>query len=210
MAFDKKTNKERFVELLRSTQRDGVEDMIEELERMGFFEAPASAAHHLNTEGGLVMHSLYTCDAALEVYEGMKKLEPSLANEVSRENIIIASLLHDVCKSDVYVRSVRKRKTAIGTWEASEGYRATYKNFPMGHGEKSVVLVLCGGLELTESEMLAIRWHMGPWGLNFNSIEEQKNYEAAKVLYPLVPIIQVADFLAASVLEKDAGKVDEL
>ena len=46
MAFDKKASKERFLELLRSTQRDGVEDMIEELERVGFFEAPASAVHH--------------------------------------------------------------------------------------------------------------------------------------------------------------------
>ena len=210
MAIDRTANKERFVELLRSTQRDGVEDMIEELERVGFFDAPASAAHHLNTEGGLVQHSLCTCDAALEVYEGMKRLEPSLANEVSRESVIIASLLHDVCKSDIYMRSVRKKKTAIGTWEPSEGYKATYKSFPMDHGEKSVVMILCGGLELQEDEMLAIRWHMGAWGLNLNNFEEQRNFEAAKVLFPLVPIIQVADYMAASILEKDAGKVDEL
>ena len=53
----------------------------------------------------------------------------------------------------------------------------------------------------------------GTWGrggLNLNSFEEQRNFEAAKVLFPLVPIIQVADYMAASILEKDAGKVDEL
>lgn len=76
--MDLKKNKEEFVELLRSTNRDGVEDVIEGLEEMGFFNAPASANHHLNTEGGLVQHSLNTCKAALMVWEGMKALEPGL------------------------------------------------------------------------------------------------------------------------------------
>ena len=78
MEIDIKKNKETFLELLRSTNRKGVEGMIEDLEEMGFFNAPASAGHHLNVEGGLVQHSLNTCRAALMVWEGMKKLEPSL------------------------------------------------------------------------------------------------------------------------------------
>lgn len=45
-------NKEEFVKLLKSTGREGVDDVIEELERLGFFSAPASAGHHLNVEGG--------------------------------------------------------------------------------------------------------------------------------------------------------------
>ena len=64
MEIDFKKNKERFIELLRSTNREGVEGMIEDLEKMGFFTAPASAGHHLNVEGGLVQHSLNTCRAA--------------------------------------------------------------------------------------------------------------------------------------------------
>ena len=36
------TNKEEFIELLRSTNRDGVEDCIVDLQELGFFEAPAS------------------------------------------------------------------------------------------------------------------------------------------------------------------------
>ena len=120
--MDSKKNKEEFVELLRSTGRDGVEDVITGLEELGFFTAPASAGHHLNTEGGLVLHSINTCKAALAIWEGMKVLEPSLENEVGRDNVIIASLLHDVCKSDIYVRSVKKRKNALGVWEDTEGY----------------------------------------------------------------------------------------
>ena len=50
-------NKEKFCHLLRSTGREGVETIISELEDSGFFEAPASANHHLNCIGGLLQHS---------------------------------------------------------------------------------------------------------------------------------------------------------
>ena len=208
--MDIKKSKEEFLELLRSTGRDGVEDLISGLEDMGFFEAPASANHHLNTEGGLVQHSVNTCKAALAVWEGMKALEPGLKNEVERDSVIIASLLHDVCKSDIYVRSVRKRKNALGMWEDNEGYKVTYRNFPMGHGEKSVILLLCNGLEMTDAEMLAIRWHMGAWGINMNSLEDQRSYDASRMLYPLVAIVQAADSLAASIMERSGKEQDEL
>lgn len=210
MEIDFKKNKETFIELLRSTNREGVEGMIEDLEKMGFFSAPASAGHHLNVEGGLVQHSLNTCRAALMVWEGMKKLEPSLEGEVKRDSVIIASLLHDICKSDIYVRTVKKRKNSIGIWEDVEGYKVTYKSFPMGHGEKSLVLALNSGMELTDAEMLAIRWHMGAWGVNMSSFEDIRNYDASRTLYPLVTITQTADGLAAAILERTQEAIDEL
>lgn len=210
MYMDLKKNKEEFVELLRSTQREGVEEVIAELESMGFFTAPASSNHHLNTEGGLVQHSLNTCHVALKIWEGMKLLDESVKHEVSQESVIIASLLHDVCKSDIYFRSVKKRKNAIGGWEDCEGYKVSYKNFPMGHGEKSVILLICSGLEMTDAEMLAIRWHMGAWGINMNSFEDQRCYDTSRKLYPLVSIIQAADGLAASILERHGEDLDEL
>lgn len=204
------STKEEFIELLRSTNREGVEDLLEGLENMGFFTAPASANHHLNTEGGLVQHSLNTCKAALMVWEGMTAIEPSLSKEVERDSVIIASLLHDVCKSDIYSRSVKKKKTAIGTWEDNEGYKVSYKNFPMGHGEKSVILLLCNGIALRDDEMLAIRWHMGAWGINMNSYEDQRCFDTSQKLYPLVTIIQVADKLAANIMERSGEELDEL
>lgn len=208
MKVDIKANKEEFLELLRSTKRDGIEDVITDLEEMGFFTAPASAGHHLNVEGGLVLHSINTCKAALAIWEGMKPLEPSLATEVKRDSIIIASLLHDVCKSDIYKRSVKKRKNALGQWEDCEGYKVSYKDFPMGHGEKSVILLLCSGLDLSDDEMLAIRWHMGAWGINMNSYEDERCYDTARALYPLVSIIQTADGLAAAILERTAEDIE--
>lgn len=203
-------NKEEFVKLLKSTGREGVDDVIEELERLGFFSAPASAGHHLNVEGGLVQHSLNTCKAAFAIWEGMKALEPSLDTEVKKESIIISALLHDVCKADIYKRSVKKRKNKLGQWEDCEGYKVSYKDFPMGHGEKSLVVILLSGLELYDDEMLAIRWHMGAWGLNQNSFEDVRNYDTAQNEYPLVAIIHAADVMAANVMERTGEEMDEL
>ena len=208
--MDRKEMKEEFLNLLRSTEREGVEDLIEALEEMGFFTAPASANHHLNVEGGLLEHSLNTCKAALAIYEGLKPLDPSMEKEVRRDSIILSSLLHDVCKSDIYKRSVKKRKNNVGQWEDVEGYSVSYKNFPMGHGEKSVIMLLCNGLSLYDDEMLAIRWHMGAWGINMNSFEDQRCYDTSRKLYPLVSIIQAADGLAASILERTGAEIDEL
>ena len=203
MEIDLTPYKNEFIELLRSCKRDGIDDVINDLEEWGFFEAPASAGHHLNVKGGLVMHSLNTCKAALKVWEGMKELEPTLEKETPRESVIIASLLHDVCKTDIYKPTMNRKKNAMGVWEDVPGYNVSYKNFPMGHGEKSVILLLCSGLEMTDAEMLAIRWHMGAWGLNMNSYEDERSFDTAHNLYPLVMIIHAADSLASSIMERE-------
>lgn len=203
MDIDLTPYKNEFIELLRSCKRDGIDDVINDLEEWGFFEAPASAGHHLNVKGGLVMHSLNTCKAALKVWEGMKELEPTLEKETPRESVILASLLHDVCKTDIYKPTMKRKKNAMGVWEDVSGYNVSYKNFPMGHGEKSVILLLCSGLEMTDAEMLAIRWHMGAWGLNMNSYEDERSFDTAHNLYPLVMIIHAADSLASSIMERE-------
>ena len=208
--MDTKKNQQEFEALLRSTGREGIEYVIEDLEKDGFFEAPASSGHHLNIQGGLCQHSLNVCKAGLMIWEGVKTLDPPGVNNAKRESVIIATLLHDVCKTDIYKRTVKKRKNKLGQWEDSEGYRVSYKDFPMGHGEKSVIMLLCSGLELHDDEMLAIRWHMGAWGINMNSYEDQRNYDTARQKYPLCSIIQSADSLAAAIMETTAEDLDQL
>ena len=209
--MDKEKNKQEFEDLLRSTKREGIDYVIGDLEHDGFFEAPASAGHHLNVAGGLCQNSLNVCHAALMIYEGMGKLDPASAGKVKRESVIIASLLHDVCKTDIYHRTVKKRKNKVtGMWEDSEGYGISYKKFPMGHGEKSVIQLLLSGLALQDDEMLAIRWHMGAFGLNLNSYEDERCYDTARMEYPLCSIVQCADSLAAAIMETTSEDLDEL
>ena len=51
-------------------------------------------------------------------------------------------------------------------------------------------------------ERYAIRWHMGPWDLAFQSAEQKGSQNAAKSSTPLLSIIAHADGLAASILEE--------
>ena len=86
-------------------------------------------------------------------------------------------------------------------WEDVKEYQIGYENFPMGHGEKSVIVLLLSGLQLRDEEMLAIRWHMAAWDLAFQSPEAKSNINAARDKYPLCGLIQCADTLAANILE---------
>lgn len=199
--IDIKKNKAECLALLRSTGREGMEDMIIDLEKMGYFIAPASSHHHLNVEGGLVQHSLNTYRAALTIWEGMKQFRPKLGAEVTKDNLIIACLLHDICKCDIYKKTTKLKRGLFNLREESSSYTVSYDDFPMGHGEKSVILALAGGLEMYDSEMVAIRWHMGPWRLNREDHEEMQCYKAAADKYPLTIILHTADTLAARIIE---------
>lgn len=214
MAKKIKTQREldklEFVELLRSLNREDPEDvdyLVEDLETWGFFKAPASCRNHADFEGGLLRHSLNTCRMAQMVREQLLLVKPNLENKLPMDSVIIASLLHDVCKSDIYQKTVRKQKTITGEWESQQIYNVDYTTFPMGHGEKSVIMLLRSGFELTDDEMLAIRWHMAAWDLPMQSQEMVANLNKARDKCPLLALIQTADTLAANILERDFSVV---
>lgn len=193
--------KEQFISLLKSTERQGVDDCIKDLETLGFFSAPASTVFHLNRDGGLVEHSLNVCKVALKVRESMMELDTTLENKLPIDSVIIAALLHDICKSDIYKKTIKRQKNSKGQWVDAEGYDVDYSNNPLGHGEKSVIMALQSGLKLTKDEILAIRWHMHAWELPFQSYEAKSCLNKAKEISPLLTLVQVADGLAASMLE---------
>lgn len=193
--------KERFIEKLRATGRDGVENVIKHLDRLGFFVAPASTRFHLNVEGGLMQHSWNVCNTALMLRQQMILMKPELAAKLPEDSVVIAALLHDVCKSNIYKETLLNRKNDQGVWEKVPGYDVDYSGLPLGHGEKSVIMLLTLGLRLTKDEMLAIRWHMAAWELAFHSAEQKANLQAARDIAPLCCLIQCADGLAASLLE---------
>ena len=110
-------DKERFMIILQGTGRNGVDNVIRQLEELGFFEAPASTAFHLNEPGGLVTHSLNVYDEAVALADVQKKLRSEQAGKISNESIVIASLLHDVCKAEIYREALISRKNNDGRWE---------------------------------------------------------------------------------------------
>lgn len=193
--------KDKFISLLRSTDRQGVDSVIAYLEKVGFFEAPASVNRHLSYEGGLVEHSLNVHRMAMMLRGQMIEIKPELAEQLAEDSVTIAALLHDVCKANIYKTAKKWRKDEQNRWEQYDTYEADYSRFPLGHGEKSVIMLLRLGLTLTNDEILAIRWHMGAWNLPFQSYEDKCNISEASD-HPLTAVIQAADGLATHILEK--------
>lgn len=149
-------------------------------------------------------HSLNLCHVALKVRESMIELDDLLRELLPKDSVIISTLLHDVCKADIYKKAIKRQKNAYGMWTDVPGYDVDYSNsnFPVGHGEKSVIVLLRSGLDLTDDEIIAIRWHMQAWDIAFQSAESKANLNTAKQICPLLTLIQVADGLASNLLER--------
>ena len=188
-------NKQRFIDLLTETKRPGIDKVIEWLMSTDFFEAPASTRFHLNYEGGLLRHSLNVYKTMLLMAFAHSKLTNT---EMPTDSVVIASLLHDVCKANTYKKGQRWRKDANNRWEQYDVYEFA-EDEPLGHGEKSVYLLQRCGLQLTECEIYMIRWHMG----GFEAQGNQMTLSAAMAKHPEIALIHSADLIASSILENE-------
>lgn len=193
--------KTEFINRLKDTGRDGMDNVLAFLETTDFFTAPSSSIYHGNYEGGLLEHSLNCYHIGLQLRDLVLAQKPELAEKIGVESVTIATLLHDTCKANIYKKTMKSRKNTHGLWETFEGYTSDYSEFPVGHGEKSVILLLRCGLKLTNDEIYAIRWHMAAWEMAFHS-PMTSNYNEAKKISPLCSIVQSADNLASSIFEE--------
>lgn len=193
--------RERFESLLTATGRTGIGKVLDGLAGLGFYEAPASTRFHGSHAGGLLEHSLNVYDEALAIRDLQLKFRPDMAERLTADSVAIAALLHDVCKAEVYKEIEKFRKDANGQWEKYKVYGTDYSSFPLGHGEKSVIRLLKWGLELTDDEIMAIRWHMSGFDLAFQSPELRNNYGEASNKCPLLSVLRAADGLASYFLE---------
>lgn len=95
--------KEKYIEALKSTNREGINDLLSWLtDETDFFTAPASAKTHGAFEGGLLVHSL-------SVYNILKNFSKNIP-DAKQDAIAISALLHDICKVNFYVKGVRNVK----------------------------------------------------------------------------------------------------
>lgn len=196
-------DKQLFVETLTSTNRKGIDKVLAKLDESGFYDAPASSKFHLSCKGGLLEHSVNVYKAAIMLREQAIQAQPDLEVQLPLDSVAICTLLHDTCKTDIYKEGILSRKNADGYWEKYVGFQVDYNmGIPLGHGEKSVIMLLSWGLELKPEEMLAIRWHMTAWDLPMQSPEHKESLNAAKAKTPLVSLVQLADGFATGLLER--------
>ena len=206
-------NTTRFEALLSSVTRTGIDKLMSYIkDRTDFYSAPASTRFHLACEGGLLQHSLNVYDCLIAKKES-PVWKPILA-EIPDESLVIMALLHDLCKANFYKEGTKNQKTydlekvseaepwqrkhdQMGDfiWETVKTYQID-DQLPLGHGEKSVMLIQCY-IRLTMQEVMAVRWHMG-----FS--EAKENYAAAGLAmekYPVVLALHEADLEATKIWE---------
>lgn len=186
-------NKARFKTLVsENISRDGIDKLMSYLENeTDFFEAPCSTKYHLNVRGGL-------CEHSINVYCALMDLCTNYNYDIARyaETLTIVSLFHDVCKTNFYKPTLVSKKVG-NSWTQVPGFEIDDK-FPIGHGEKSVIIIQ-QHMRLTIEEMLAIRWHMGAWDAAVKGGEY--SFSAAQACKPLVTLLHCADMIASHILE---------
>lgn len=196
----KASPREDFKLIYGAIKRPGADKLLAWLENNGFFEAPASAGHHGNHPGGLAAHSVNVWRRLREitVRDALKGGPGDLWPEVE-ETVAVMGLLHDVCKVDVY------HKTNIFEYALDNTKNPyTYRDpFPLGHGEKSVYLIM-RHMALTEEEALAIRWHMGAY--DYAAKGGDKALDAAMDRTPWVWRLHEADMCASRIDERGAAE----
>lgn len=216
-------NIKRFETLMKEINREGIENLMDFIKKSDFYKAPSSTRFHLSTPGGLLQHSLNVYDAmmALCFDNGDSTYSYMVAGKevakISRESLIIMTLLHDLCKTYFYKLDYKNQKTydanKVATadkqqvkhdnngdfiWETVETY-VVEDRIPYGHGEKSVMMIE-EFVKLTSQERYAIRWHMG-----YTDVSQSQQYAIAEAfkLHPIAWALHNADMQASTFMEDD-------
>ena len=213
-------------DLWSKVNRDGAEDMLNYLKSSDFYTAPASTRYHGAYCGGLLEHSMNVYHL-LELKIGPSAIQtwpsPDRAVILPEESIIIASILHDLCKVNFYSIEQKNQKTydpvkiaaaekwqikhdnkGDYVWESVDYYSIDDHDEPqmdfLGHGEKSAIKA-SRKMRLTFTEWLMIRWHMG-YTTEYSK-DAWDQYSKAIKKYPAVLAIFEADMEATHILEKE-------
>lgn len=133
-------NKEMIKNILLNIPREGMKELVSHLDEIGFFKAPASTKYHGNYEGGLIDH----CWNVFHLF-GCFNLQYKL--DLKYDTVAIVSLLHDVCKSQLYIKT-------------ENGYEFNKEVGDKGHGKYSLEIIK-KFIKLTEIEEQIIKYHMG-------------------------------------------------
>lgn len=200
-----KENKHIFIDLLKSTERECVDSLINYLEdKTDFFIAPASTRYHGSFEGGLCAHSLSVYNYATKL---AKVLFEESEIEIPEDSLKIVALLHDISKVNTYEISYSNKKEYSpngSKWDENGKFDwVSVKGYKMIDNENRFIFVnhecasefICRQfIPLRMAESVAIMLHHN--GMSKDSIPgDMAAINYAK--YPLALILHEADLLAA-------------
>lgn len=165
-----------------------------------FFTDPASTHYHHANEGGLAEHSLGV------FFNLVEWTRPANIEQVAK--LFRIALIHDICKAGTYQATMKPQKVKdkdgnfmVGyngkpVWENVKGFeKKPFESPVMGHADASIVAALRAEIDLTDEEIMCIRWHMGAY--ETQDSEGRIRMGDAIRLCPLVAITQTADLIDA-------------
>lgn len=188
------------VKNLKATKREGINDLLEYMEQIGFFTAPASGGNHLCCEGGLVVHTANV----MQMAEKFGKIVFGADYKNVRNSLRIAAGLHDLGKcgregrpyyTENLVKDGRPTKAdPVQKYKRSDSkpYAINKDLCHIDHPLRSVELA-ARYIDLTEEEEHAIFYHDGLYG---SLAYDLKGHET-----PLQTCLHFADYWCAQFIE---------
>lgn len=203
----KEEQKKYFIDAMMATKREGMDELLDFMEDLGFYEAPASGGNHLCKDGGLLEHTVNVMQHAEKI--GVTLLGGTAYNKI-HNSVIIAAGLHDLGKcgrygSPYYVENMIQdgrptKKNPEQKYKRSESkpYKISPDLCHIDHPLRSVELA-ARYIDLTEEEEHAIFYHDGLYG---SLAYDLKGHEEV-----IQQIVHYADFWSAQFVE--AGRLDK-
>lgn len=191
-------NKNRFMDIYKThIKREGADRLLTYLEKSDFFTAPSSTRFHCSYEGGLCEHSLNVYDC-LKDYLSRDFVRNRYNLNPSEEKIAIVALLHDLCKVNTYVVSMRNKKDENGQWVQVPFYEFKEKFNYGSHGGKSIFIIQ-EFMKLDPEEQVAINCHMGA----YDRMPGDFSLNNAYAQFPLALALHIADVESTVILEHE-------
>ena len=180
---------------LMKTNREGIIDLLDYMNEIGFLEAPCSGGNHLAKKGGLAEHSVNVLTIAEKI--GVALLGGARNNEV-QDSVVIAALLHDLGKcgdydKPMYVDNILK----AGKPSEAKPFKRNPELSAVPHAVRSIKLATLF-IDLTEAEEWAILCHDGLYDFMYKELKGKETW--------LQMIIHWADMWASHIIE---GGADE-
>jgi len=203
------SNKKYVVDRLLATKREGMGDLVEHMEEIGFFKAPCSGGNHLACEFGLIHHTRHVMELAEKV--GVALCGGEEYNKI-HDSVMIAAALHDLGKCGQYEKSyyvpnmIKDGRPTKASPEQrykqseTKPYAINKDLLHVDHCIRSVVVATLY-IDLTEEEQNAILYHDGLYGA--------LKYEVSGHETPLQMIIHWADMWASRVVEMKSLESEE-
>lgn len=176
---------------LMAAKREGMEDLINYMEEIGFFKAPCSGGNHLACEFGLVQHTVNVMRTAEKM--GVALYGSKEYNKI-HDSVMISAALHDLGKcgqfdKPLYIPNI----LASGKPSESKPYKQNPDLLNVPHEIRSIAIATMF-IDLTEDEQFAILYHNGLYGALKYEIQGRET--------PLYMLIHFSDLWASRVIEK--------